>query len=92
MINYIEALLSPNNLFGRTVAGTDIGVVTPYKAQHMQILYRLEQKFISEGIMVGTAELFQGKERPVMIISTVSVNSLTDFVQEDRVSISLNNF
>lgn len=79
------ALLSPNNSFGTIVTGNEIGVVTPYKAQHIKISSKLEEHGW-EDIMVGTAELFQGKERPVMIISTVSVDSLTDFVKDDRVS------
>lgn len=83
---FVEILLSPNNPFNTTVMGSDIGVVTPYKAQHLRISQRFEQNILMKDILVGTTEIFQGKERPVMIISTVSVGSLSEFVQNDRVS------
>ena len=77
----------------------DIGIVTPYKRQEMEIHSRLvnldlnsrRNKFRngkSEGIEVGSVEKFQGNEKKIMIISTVksrgSTNFLGDFVGNDK--------
>lgn len=42
-----------------------------------------------EDVTVGTAEIFQGKEKPIMIISTVRSDGKLGFVAEERVSIIL---
>lgn len=86
---FVESLLSSNNPFGKSVKGVDIGIVTPYKEQHKRISQRFEENSQLADILIGTAEIFQGKEKPVMIISTVSVGKLTEFMKEDRVSVLL---
>ena len=55
----------------------DIGVITPYQKQMQKIKSTLHynttqlKKRDRRNIRVGTAELFQGMERPIIIISTV---------------------
>lgn len=48
----------------------EIGIVTPYRSQ----CRNLQRKCLGseyDGITIGSAEVFQGKEKPVIIISTV---------------------
>lgn len=54
---------------GRKVEFSDIGVVTPYKLQ-CKIIRRLCKR-MNYDITIGTAEIFQGQEKPIMILSTV---------------------
>lgn len=59
--------LNRNNI---KVAQTDIGIVTPYKRQ----MYRIKECLMErewENIEVGTVETFQGREKRVIIITTV---------------------
>ena len=64
------------------ISKSDIGIVTPYKRQEMEIHSRLVNLDInsrtnkfrngkSHGIEVGSVEKFQGNEKKIMIISTV---------------------
>lgn len=85
LIKFATELLSKNNRFGVTINDVDLGIVTPYTAQHHKISQALQQNSLFANVLIGTAEIFQGKERPVMIISTVSVGNLSDFVQNNRV-------
>lgn len=59
--------LNDNNI---KVAQTDIGIVTPYKRQ----MHRIKECLMVrdwENIEVGTVETFQGREKRVIIITTV---------------------
>lgn len=70
----------------RKIEQSDIGVVTPYKKQCWRINNRLH-RLRYDGITVGTSEVFQGKERPVMIVSTVRADGQSlGFVKEKRVN------
>lgn len=51
----------------------DIGIVTPFKQQQIQIINHLAEIRL-ENITVGTVETFQGQERTVIILSTVRSN------------------
>lgn len=69
VIKYVEMLI--NTKFGRrTIKPKDIGIVTPFKQQQIQIINRLAEIQL-ENIAVGTVETFQGQERTVIILSTV---------------------
>lgn len=89
VIECINKLLStkylPNNLPKR-LTQNDIGVVTPYKMQRRKISQACRDLKFDE-ITVGTAEVFQGQEKPVMIISTVRSGGdrRLQFVNNDRV-------
>lgn len=54
----------------RRITQKDIGIVTPFKQQQIQIINYLA-KIRLENITVGTVETFQGQERTVIILSTV---------------------
>lgn len=87
VFKYIETLLN-TQLCTRTVIQSHIGVVSPYKLQCDTISARCRKNSL-EDITIGSAEIFQGQEKPIMIVSTVCVDKLTDFAKNDRVRCSL---
>ncbi len=70
----------------------EIGIITFYGAQLRAIKERMEcDKFPSLNIRTGTVDIFQGMERPVIIVSTVCNNSRGDigFAKEpERVNVA----
>lgn len=89
VLRTIKSLLPPdateNGL--RRIAETDIGVVTPYRKQRRLIAKRL-RRFLFNNVRVGTAETFQGNEKPVIIISTVRSNGKLGFLTDPKVSVN----
>lgn len=49
-------------------------------------------KLGEDGITIGTAETFQGQEKPIIIITTVRNNENLGFVKDERVSYSYSIF
>lgn len=71
---------------GKRVFVDDIGVVSPYKKQCDLI----REELINNGygkISVGSAEVFQGQERRIIIISTVRSGKDLGFVGNEQVNI-----
>ncbi|XP_072767482.1 putative helicase mov-10-B.1 isoform X2 [Anoplolepis gracilipes] len=69
VIKYVKMLI--NTKFGnRKIMPKDIGIITPFRQQQMQIIKCLAEIQL-ENITVGTVETFQGQERNVIILSTV---------------------
>lgn len=68
----------------REIKQSDIGIVTPYRKQRRRIVQRLRRLKYNE-ITVGTAEVFQGKEKAVILITTVRSDGRLGFVSEPRV-------
>lgn len=70
---------------GFKITAEDIGIVTPYRKQCQKLRERLKCLGFSE-IVVGSAEVFQGKEKPVMIVSTVRSGDIDmGFLSDKRV-------
>lgn len=84
VIDFIKKLLANNDKKVKRLLQSDIGVVTPYNLQG-KIIGRFCRQNNFHGITVGTAEIFQGQERPVMIVSTVRTNGMLGFVKDPRV-------
>lgn len=84
VVKYIDVLLS-TNYCKHKISDSDIGIVTPYKMQANKILEKCELAFPGKNFTIGTAAILQGQEKPVMIISTVSVGHITDFAANFRV-------
>jgi len=59
-----------NGINGREICQQDIGVISPYKRQVQKICSHFETLEL-DGIEVGTVETFQGREKLIIIISTV---------------------
>lgn len=69
-----------------SVNQSEIGIVTPYKTQCKKIT-QICRKNKWNDILIGTSEVFQGKEKPVMIVSTVRAGGkYLGFVNDPRVS------
>lgn len=90
VLRTIKSLLPPDALeYGlRRITETDIGVVTPYRKQR-RLLGKQLRRFHFNDIQVGTAETFQGNEKPVIIISTVRSNGTLGFVTDPKVRIQI---
>lgn len=72
MVSIVKRLLPPNAKTEglKQIPQWQIGVVTPYHAQSYKIIQALQAHNMGK-VDVGTAESFQGKQKTVMIISTV---------------------
>ena len=80
VLSYVDELLK-NGINGKKISQTDIGIVTPYKAQ----LARLKTAFTARpGIEIGTSEYYQGREKNIMIISTVKSGGNIGFLKDPR--------
>lgn len=86
VIDWFEKLVK-TEINGTKICPSDIGIVSPYKEQCCLIREELENNGVV-GTTVGSAEVFQGQERRVIIISAVRSS---EFVNSKQVS-SSNNF
>lgn len=69
VLNYISKI-ADGVWNGIDVRQSDIGVVSPYSKQCDTIRKMCADKSYND-ITVGTAEVFQGQEKPIMVVSTV---------------------
>lgn len=77
---YVDLLLKIG-INGNSVLSEDIGIVSPYKAQ----LHKLREKLAHvEGVEIGTAEYYQGREKKIIIISTVKSRDHIGFLKSER--------
>ncbi|XP_031638459.1 putative helicase mov-10-B.1 [Contarinia nasturtii] len=84
VMDYVKKLLKMKLNNGRCIKQDDIGIVTPYKMQRRRISHECDVLHLDE-ITIGTAEVFQGQERPIMIVSTVrSGGNKLGFVNNKR--------
>lgn len=83
VFHYIESLIQIGLNSGIKIKQEQIGVASPYSAQVRKISERLKNY---PAIDVGTTEFFQGREKPVMIISAVKTELMrNDFLENPRV-------
>jgi helicase MOV-10 len=69
VVDYVKMLI--NTKFANcNITAKDIGIITPFKQQQLDIIQQLAVKRL-EDVTVGTVEIFQGQEKPVIILSTV---------------------
>ena len=66
---YLETLLRIG-VNGRQIMQSEIGVISPYKKQCIKIRQECSRRGWN-GIEVGSVEQYQGREKPVIILSTV---------------------
>lgn len=74
VVSFVKRIVSPKKSSAKKVPPWKIGVVTPYHMQNYKILQALKAEKMGK-VDVGTVESFRGKEKTVMIISTVRSNS-----------------
>lgn len=87
VIDYVKEILQNKNGCTECITQADIGIVTPYKLQSKVIARACRQNDFKD-ITIGTAEAFQGQEKPVMIVSTVRTGGILGFVNDPRVRYS----
>ncbi|BFG03319.1 uncharacterized protein DMAD_02607 [Drosophila madeirensis] len=69
VMDYVKDLMY-FGINGKPVAQTDIGIISPYKNQYQRIQEQLNMRNWSQ-IDCGSVELFQGKEKQIIIVSFV---------------------
>lgn len=84
VVKYVRVLLNTSACWHK-ISDKDIGIVTPYAKQASKIFESCERNFPGNKITIGTAAILQGQEKPIMIISTVSVGHITEFAANFRV-------
>lgn len=84
VVEYVESLVNVGLTEGKKVKQNQIGIASPYTAQVKRLRERLYKDYPL--IDVGTAEFYQGREKPVMIITAVRTNNLdSNFMDNHRV-------
>jgi hypothetical protein len=78
VVQIVDDLLK-NGLPNRQVTNDDIGIISPYKSQ----VNKIKEKLGAE-IKVGTVEDFQGKEKLIIVISTVKSACKLGFIKDER--------
>lgn len=69
VLSYVKHLMYMG-LNGTKVTQKDIGIISPYKKQYFLIKEELERR--NWGLIeIGSAEIFQGREKQIIIVSTV---------------------
>lgn len=76
--------LSKTKVNGKQICSSDFGVISPYKKQCELIREDLYNNGFND-IFVGTAEVYQGQERRIIIISTVRSDDELGFVANKEV-------
>ena len=69
-IDYLERIFKMSN---RNVCQSDVGIISPYRKQCEQLTERCA-KYGWTKIQIGSVEIFQGQEKPIIIVSTVRSN------------------
>lgn len=70
VMSYVHNILLTETWNNRRVRCCDIGIISPYRSQCDRIRSKCDEKGCGE-ITIGSAEQFQGQEKPIIIISTV---------------------
>lgn len=82
---YVVKLMT-EGLNGMKVKASEIGIVTPYVSQMKKIVEAVN----APGIEIGTTEHFQGREKGIIIFSTVKSQAPLGFLKnEKRMNVSL---
>lgn len=69
VVNYVKQLLGLR-LNHLEIRAENIGVITPFALQSKKLQLRFEKENI-QNVEVGTVELYQGREKDIVILSTV---------------------
>lgn len=81
VVGYVNSLLD-FGINGKPVQETDIGIVSPYKAQRDRLCNSFATR---KGIEIGTSEYYQGREKKIIIISTVRSGDISvGFLKDEK--------
>lgn len=81
MVRFYVDLLLNVGIDGVKVLPDDIGIVTPYKAQLNMLKNDLRHQ---KNVEIGTAEYYQGREKKIIIISTVKSRDNVGFLSSEK--------
>lgn len=70
VISYLNRIFKMNE---RIIHQTDIGIISPYRKQCEELTERCSKHGWTD-IQIGSVEVFQGKEKPIIIVTTVRSN------------------
>jgi helicase MOV-10 len=85
IMNCLRLLLT-DGVNGKKIRPSDIGIISPYRRQCSKLMMRLRD-YCWDGVEVGTVETYQGREKPVIVISTVrSKTKCIGFLNNPKVS------
>lgn len=79
-------LLLLTRINGRKILEEDIGIMSPYRSQ-VNVLTKKIRELKLEKIDIGVVENFQGREKDIIILSTVRSRSGVGFLRDEKVSI-----
>lgn len=85
VFQYVNNLITLGLKSGLKIKPEQIGVASPYSAQVRKLTERLKEY---PTVDIGTTEFFQGREKPIMIISAVKTKRMStkaDFLDNPRV-------
>lgn len=86
--NYRELDVIKNEIFPELANNANIGIITPYNNQVDIIEKYFNENTIHQNIEVGTIHKFQGREKEVIIISTVD-NNETGFIDDKMLNVAI---
>jgi helicase MOV-10 len=90
IFDYLQNLMEFGLSTNKKVYQNQIGIASPYTAQVKKLRERLRDVY--PFIDIGTTEFFQGREKPIMIISAVRTNNdgcMNNFMDDPRVQTKL---
>lgn len=82
MLDWLEKILD-TGINGQAIKTEQIGIITPYKSQVKLIKKLLELNQI-DGIEVDTIEGYQGREKDIIVISTVRSDNSCGFLKDNK--------
>lgn len=86
--NYRELDVIKNEILPELANNANIGIITPYNNQVDIIEKYFNENTIHKNIEVGTIHKFQGREKEVIIISTVD-NNETGFIDDKMLNVAI---
>lgn len=89
IVNYYVDSLIKLGINGKKVYQEDIGIISPYRAQRENMMLIFKPAY--PHIEVGTIDSFQGREKKIIIISTVRSKNVTAgfLADEKRINVAL---
>jgi helicase MOV-10 len=81
LVRFYADMLLKIGLGGVKVEPEDIGIVSPYKAQLNKLRDAMKH---ADKIEIGTAEYYQGREKKIIIISTVKSRDSVGFLKSEK--------
>lgn len=84
-MNYLDRIFKMSH---RKITQSDIGIISPYRRQCEELSEKCKQLGYDD-IQIGSVEVFQGQEKPIIIVTTVrSQMKNLGFLDSKKVSLN----